>query len=109
MKCDIVKDTSTLTTIPEKTLRKLTTKIIYCICDAVKDLQQTEEHSVDLDIGIGTLSIGLINDSIYYKFTPSSELEENVKSTVLNEQNLLEDALEAALVERLTKTYKDLL
>lgn len=109
MKYDIIKDTSTLTTVPEKTLRRLITKQVYCINDAVEEMRQSGDNIVDLDIGLGTLSIGVINDNIYYKFIPSDELDVSVKSSILNEQNLLEDALEAALVDKLTNTYKDLL
>ena len=32
-----VKEVSTLSIIPEKTLNKLTDKVIYCICDSVAE------------------------------------------------------------------------
>lgn len=109
MEYDIIKDTAVLTTIPEKTLKRLVSKEIYCINDAVAEMQAADKTVIDLDIGLGNLAIGVVDDKVVYKFTPSPELEESVKAAILNGRNLLEDALEAALVERLTNTYKDIL
>ena len=109
---DIISDLSTLSTIPEKTLGKLSAKVVYCICDAVAEAlaeDASEDRSVDLDIGIGTLSIGLVDDAIKYKFVPNETLETSVKQTVLNERNLLEDALEKSFVDKITNVYKELI
>lgn len=109
---DIVSDLSTLTTIPEKTLEKLGAKVIYCICDALAESlaeNQDKDRPVDIDLGIGTLSLIKSDDSVKYKFIPSEALETSVKQTVLNERNLLEDALEKSFVEKITNVYKDLL
>lgn len=106
MTYDLVKDMATLTTIPEKALKKLLTKATYCINDAVAD---ANGEPADIDVGFGTLSISVVNDKIVYKFTPSKEFEEAIKNTVLNEQNLLEDALEASLVDKITNVYKEFL
>lgn len=106
---DIIKDTATLTTVPEKTLKKLVSKEIYCINDAVAEMQAANIEVIDLDIGLGNLAISVVDDKVVYKFIPSTELEESVKSAILNGRNLLEDVLEASLVERLTNTYKDII
>ena len=106
-----VKDVSILSTIPDKTLNKLIDKFVYCICDAVAEAlaeNPDEDKSVDLDIGLGTLSIGLVDDNIHYKFIPSESLEASVKKTVLSERNLLEDVLEKSFVDKITNVYKDL-
>lgn len=109
MEYDIIKDTAALTTVPEKTLRKLVSKVIYCINDAVAEMQAAGQNILDLDLGLGNLAIKVDNDEVSYKFVPSQDLDESIKSSVLNGRNLLEDALEAALVERLTNIYKDIL
>lgn len=109
MNYDIIKDTSALTTIPEKVIRKLISKEIYCINDAATELQADKVSVIDLDVGLGNLAISLVDDKVVYKFVPSPELDASVKAAILNGRNLLEDALEAALVERLTNTYKDIL
>ena len=109
MEYDIIKDLSTLTTIPEKVLHKLISKEVYCINDAAAELNASEFSVIDLAIGLGNLDIGVVDDNIVYKFTPSKELEASVRDAILNRRNLLEDALEAALVDKLTNTYKDIL
>lgn len=109
MAYDIIKDTATITTVPEKALRKLAARGIYCINDAIVESLAGGEQITDLDIGIGNLAVGVVDDKVVYKFTPSQELDSAVKDAVLNRRNLLEGALEAALVERLTNTYKDIL
>lgn len=109
---NVVKDLSTLSTIPEKTLNKLTDKVIYCICDAVAEAMSENEYddkSIDVDIGIGKLSIGYIDDEVVYKFVPSESLETSVKQAVLNGRNLLEDTLEKSFIDKVTNVYKDLI
>lgn len=106
---NIIKDTAIITTIPEKSLKKLVDKVIYCINEAVVEARLTKQSLVELDVGIGTLLIKLEDESIRYKFVPGQKLEESVKNTFINKQNLLEDALDASLVNKLTNIYKDLL
>lgn len=106
-KYNMISDVSKLTTIPEKVLNKLITKSVYCISDAIAEMRIAGKDTIDLDIGLGNLSIGIVDDEVVYKFVPSTELDISVKSSILNEQNLLEDAVEASLVDKLTNTYKD--
>lgn len=113
---NVVKDVSTLSTIPEKALNKLNNKVLYCISDALVEAisdaistENGEDFAVDLDLGIGKLSIGFVDNSIKYKFTPSKDLETSVKQAVLNEQNLLEDVLDKSYVEKIENVYKELI
>lgn len=106
---DIIKDTAVLTTIPEKSLKKLIDKNIYCISEAVVEARLSDQKLLELDIGLGILYIQMDDESIRYKFVPGQKLEETVKNSFINKQNLLEDALDAALVNRLTSIYKDLI
>lgn len=105
---NIIKDTSVLTTVPEKAIKKLIEKMIYSINEAVVEARLTGESVIELDIGLGTLLIRLESDSIQYKFIPGEKLEESVKNSFINQQNLLEDALDASIVAKLTNIYKDL-
>ena len=84
---DIIKDTATLTTIPEKTLRKLISKEIYCVNEAVVEMKEADLEVINLDLGIGTLAITVDEETVYYKFIPSGELDSSVKATILNGQN----------------------
>jgi hypothetical protein len=105
---NIIKDTAVLTTIPEKAIRKIVEKMIYSINEAVVEARLTGENMIELEIGLGTLIIRLEDDSIQYKFVPGEKLEESVKNSFINKQNLLEDVLDASIVNRLTNIYKDL-
>lgn len=106
---NIVNDLSNLTTIPEKTLAKLCSKMIFCISDAIVEAKTQGLSTVDLDIGIGTLSILLSEEEVKYKYIPSTEFEDAVKSSILEERNLLEDKLEQSFAEKITNLYKDLI
>lgn len=105
---NIVKDTSVLTTIPEKAIKKIIDKMIYSINEAIVEARITGDDIVEMDIGLGTLFIRLEDDSIQYKFIPGEKLEETVKNSFINKQNLLEDALDTSLVNKMTNIYKDL-
>lgn len=107
-KVDIVKDTAILTTISDKVLRKLIEKSIYCISDALAETRIQHKHVLDLDIGIGVLSLNLSNNSVQYKFVPSDVLETVVRDTYIRRINLLENTLEESLVNKVTNTYKEL-
>lgn len=106
---DLIKDVATLTTIPEKALSKLVSKSIICINDSVEEALLTNESIVEINIGIGTLYIQLLDNAINYKFIPSSNLESSVRKTVINKQNILERMIEKTLADRIIKTYKDFL
>jgi hypothetical protein len=105
---NIIKDTAVLTTVPEKAIKKIIEKMIYSINEAVVEARLTGEKIVELDIGLGTLLINLEDDTIRYKFIPGEKLEESVKNSFINQQNLLEDALDASIVDKLTNIYKEL-
>jgi hypothetical protein len=105
---NIVSDTAVLTTIPEKTIKKIMDKMVYAIAEAVVEARITNQSVIELNIGLGTLFIKLEDDSIQYKFVPGEKLEESVKNSFINQQNLLEDVLDASLVNKLTNIYKDL-
>jgi hypothetical protein len=105
---DIIKDTSTLTTVQDKIILKILDKMIYAINEAVVEARISGQEVVEMDIGLGILKIRLNDDSIQYKFTPGQKLENSVKNTFIYKQNLLEDALDASLVNKLTNIYKEL-
>ncbi len=106
MNSSLKKDLSTLTTINESTLSKMTSKIVWCITDAVCKSVYARDDSTVVDIGIGKLTIKFDNNQVRYKFVPSKELEESVANAVLTERNPLVDALESSLVDKMTNVYK---
>ena len=92
---NLVKDVSDLTSIPEKIISKLVSTAIYAINDGLSELE--DEDYLDVDLGLGVLSIKLEGDTLSYHFTPSEELTSTNKETILNGQNLLENKLERTL------------
>jgi hypothetical protein len=105
---DIVKDVSVLSTVPDKTLDKLIEKGVYCISDALLEDIDTDKDVTELNIGIGTLYIKHTADTIAYKFMPSDEFANVVKSTVKNKQNLLSNVLDETLSKKFLEVYKDI-
>lgn len=96
---NIVNDLSTLTRIPNKTLTELTNKINLCIGSIISDAKNAGEQTVIINIGIGTLSIDLID--MQCKFIPSKDLRATIKNSLANTRDPLELALEKALVDKL--------
>lgn len=105
---NMVEDLEILTTIPASTLKKLMTKEVYCIANAVEESMLSNEDISEVDIGIGTLYIKHVDNEIKYKFVPSAKLNDAVKSTVVNKKNVLVDVLEPSLVNNFKTVYKDL-
>ena len=108
MKNKLITDLSKITTINEQTLEKLSTKCIWCICDAVEESIYNGETLSEIELGIGTLYILIEDDSIKYKFKPNKQLETNVINTVYYEKNPLQAEIEKSLVSKFNNTYKDL-
>lgn len=105
---DIMQDISKITTIPERTLNKLVSKIDWCICDAVQESILCGNDSASVDVGVGTIHIVWSGEQIQYKFVPSTKLERYVADTIINKRNPLVVNLESTFVNRITKTYKDM-
>ena len=104
---DGLKDLSTITTIPYHTLQKLFDKFSWIICDSVEESCMNNQEYASIDIGIGTIDIAVIDNSVQYRFVPSSKLEENIRSTIEDKKNPLVVATEEALVKRIIHAYKD--
>ena len=104
----LIEDLSTLTTIPENALKQLANKISWIICNEVDDSIKEHNAVTQVDIGIGTLTIYIEENSIRYKFIPGKALEKGLISVCTGSGNPLECAVESTLVSRIMKTYKDL-
>lgn len=108
MERNISKDLSVLTTIDDKSIDKLFSKITWCISDLIEKTIQADETEAIADLGFGKLVISIVDNQIKYRFEPSQELESSVIDTVVNERNLLTFNLEKNLVYRITHLYKDM-
>jgi len=97
---NIITDLSTLTKVPNKTLTELVHKINLCIGSIISEAKTKGEQAVIINIGIGTLSIDLID--MQCKFIPSRELKTTIKTCISNTEDPLDLALEQALAEKLS-------
>lgn len=106
-KYSVVEDVSSLTTIPRTSLNSLIDKAIYSICDCVEETILVSGSNLEIDIGIGTLKIGIEDEIVKYRFIPSAKLEDGVTDTIVNHKNPLVCKIEENLVKKILKTYKD--
>ena len=108
---NIVNDLSILTTIPDKTLIKFFKKMVFCICEAVKeDLvdENNPKEITELDIGIGKLYVKVVGTEVKYKFEPSEYLQKAMLATTTNKENPLPDFLDESLGRKFVDLYKEI-
>ena len=96
---NITNDVGTLLRIPTKVSKDLTDKSCLCIASAICDAKRKGESQITLGIGIGVLSIDLLD--MQCKFVPGKNLKTAIKSALNSQTDLLEVSLEKALADRL--------
>ncbi len=104
---NIVNDISTLMKVPNKALNELVHKINLCIGSIIAEAKNNGEQAVIINIGIGTLSIDLIN--MQSKFVPGKDLKAVIKQGVTTGIDPLECALEQALADKLVNFCNEVL
>jgi hypothetical protein len=104
---NIISDVGTLLKIPAKVTAELTDKACMCIGSAISDAKNNDETLVILDIGIGTLSVNLID--MQCKFVPGKNLKTAIKSALTSQKDPVELALEQAFVDRLLAICEEVL
>ena len=105
----VIEKEEILTTIPEKTLRRLVDIQEYIMNDMVEDSLVKGENQVTMDIGFGDLTIRFEDNTLRFKFVPSAKFEESLINTIVNKENILKLTLEKTLVDKITHVYKDLI
>lgn len=96
---NIINDISTLTRVPNKILAELSHKANLCIGNIISEAKEAGEQTVIINIGIGTLSVDLID--MQCKFVPSKELRAIIKSSLISRKDPLELELEKTLIDKL--------
>ena len=81
---DIINDLSTLTTIPYVSLERLVDLSVACISHSIEESLLDDETYTVVDIGVGRLSIKVEDNTILYKFIPSTKLLINETSIYSN-------------------------
>lgn len=96
---NITNDVGTLLKIPTKISTELVDKACLCISSAICEAKNRGETQVTVGIGIGTLSVNLLD--MQCKFVPSKNLKTSIKNALNSQTNPLEIALEKAFADKL--------
>jgi hypothetical protein len=95
----IPNDVGTLLKLPTKVTTELTDKACLCIGSAISEAKRMGENQVMVNIGIGTLSVNLVD--MQCKFVPGKNLKNAIKNALNAQQDSLELALEQAFADKL--------
>lgn len=104
---NIVSDVGTLLKIPTKITTELTEKSCLCIAEAISEAKRNGETQVILNIGIGTLSVNLID--MQCKFVPGKNLKTAIKAALSSQSSPVELALEQAFIDKLLAICNEVL
>ena len=105
----LIEDLNKLTTIPESKLEHLAKLVVACIGEEFTEMKSIDSDTMDYDIGIGRLVIGIRDGEVKYKFIPGELLQSSLSNIMKGKRNLLETKVEKSLVSCIENTYKDLL
>ena len=96
---NVVSDVGTLMKVPTKVSKELIDKACLCIGSAICEAKINGETLLSLGIGIGTLSIDLVD--MQCKFVPGKNLKTAIKTALSSQVDPLELALEQAFADKL--------
>ena len=96
---NIMSDVGTLLRIPTKVTAELTEKACMCIGSAISEAKNNNETFTTVNIGIGTLSVNLVD--MQCKFVPGKNLKTAIKQALTGSNDPLELALEQAFADKL--------
>ena len=102
---NLVNDIGTLLKIPNKVSAEVISKANLCIGSVINDAKSAGEQAVMINIGIGTLSVDLID--MQCKFVPSKDLKNAIKASLADDVDPLEKDLEKALVDKLIAAVEE--
>lgn len=96
---NIINDVGTLLKVPTKVTNELTEKSCLCISSIISDAKRRGESQVIVNIGIGTLSVNLLD--MQCKFVPGKNLKTAIKAALNSSSNPLELELEKTFADKL--------
>ena len=103
----IPNDISTLMKIPTKVSTELVEKTCLCISSAISDAKRKGEDQVVINIGIGALSINLLD--MQCKFVPGKNLKTAIRAALNSPIDPLELVLEQAFADKLLTICEEVL
>ena len=104
---NLINDIGTLLKIPNKVSAELVSKANLCIGSIINDAKLAGEQAVIINIGIGTLSVDLID--MQCKFVPSKDLKAAIKTSITDGIDPLEKELEETLVAKLVSVVEEVI
>lgn len=96
---NITNDVGMLLKLPAKVSKELVDKACLCISSAICEAKRNGESQTTVGIGIGTLSIDLLD--MQCKFVPGKNLKTAIKAALSSQTDPLEAAIEKALADKL--------
>lgn len=103
------QDLSNLTRIPPSLMEKLIQDCIYILSYDVAEMLKENEDTGVVDIGFGTITFLIEEDTLKYKFIPSPRLEKSILQTLDEGISLLDKKVESKLSRKILAAYKDLI
>lgn len=97
-----------LSTINKKNLDRLSELGALAFVDVVKNAIMNGEKQLDVDIGLGVVTVNMENEVMRFRFVPSAKLKEGIASLSEGGKTELENLLESTLKTKIENTYKDL-
>ena len=104
---NVINDVGTLLKLPSKVTTEVIQKANLCIGSIISDAKLAGDQTVIINIGIGTLSVDLID--MQCKFVPSKDLKATIKTSLSEEKDPLELELEQALADKLLAACEEAL
>ena len=106
---ELNKKISTLSTIPEWAIDKFQKYInLVHSHDIVEQIFENKDV-FEIDLWEGKLYIKLEDDALKYKFIPSEDFNEIVKTSIIKKKSRLVDSVTDKLKTAITNTYKDII
>lgn len=102
---NLINDLSAVTTMKESSLNKLSDTARMCIAHCVKESLLNLEDCTEIDVGIGLLTILIIDDDIKFVFTPSKKLEKSISNSI-NGSDELEHEMENSIKIKIQEAFK---
>lgn len=106
---NLLEDLSVLTSLSKSTLNEISIMAESAICHAVVEDLLDKNEMTEVDIGIGILFIKRCEDGIHYKFVPSEHLSSCIETSIKSRRSVLNRRANDTLVNRIKKTYKEML
>ena len=104
---NITTDVNNLLRIPTKVSNELVSKACLCIGSAISDAKASGEQQVSVGIGIGSLSVNLLD--MQCKFVPGKELKTAIKRALDSDVDPLELVLEQTFTDKLLAMCEEVL